>query len=224
MLQETPASLIHSAIDSFEIEPDLHILRRIEEAIQKAQNQRNLIIETHENKINQLTREYETLLAEIEALTSASGVSFEMARKFGSQSMSTTSIEEDNIFKVFQKKSIELDGLKVLLAKTLNDLESQINLMNIIILKLTESLDQLETKKERVINDNFLNNPDSKIMKINLYKSLGILIENFDQVNENGDGKDRILIYNRETDLTNILNVSDKYSDYFITNHIWDSL
>ena len=74
-----------------------------------------------------------------------------------------------------------------------------------------------------MINDNILKNPDSKAIKINIYKNLGVEIESGEE-GETENKQDKVIIYNKETNLSSILNIDDKYSEYFITNYIWDRL
>lgn len=209
------ASIFESLFEAFQITPELTSASRIEESIAKINQQQDDILDRHTQSILALQKEHQSILNEIKSLTDPKSTSPEILHQLDV----TGSSANEDLFKLFEKKSSQLDDSKVLLAKRLNDLESQINTMKIMITRLNESLDRLNTKSENLLNENLLQNPDSKIMKINLYKSLGLLIES---VNEQEN--DKILIYNKENDLTNILNVNDKYSDYFITNHIWDKL
>lgn len=215
-MSESYSSILNSVVDSFEINPDLAMLTKIEESIQKSAMQRSAQLEQEELQVKLLQKEHDSLVKEVNSLTDASS-SEDILNQL---EIKVIQLPSDNLFDLFDKKTIELDNSKVILAKRINELDSQINLKKINILKLHEQLHKVTQQIENVLSDNLLQNSDSKIMKINLYKSLGVLIEN--GPNEADD--DKILIYNKENDLTNILNVNDKYSDYFITNHIWDRL
>ena len=237
MLEEAPATLLRQAKDSFEIEPDVQILRRIEEATLRIQVQKNAVLEGLHTKISQLEKERQVLLDQISTLTTPNKASLEILNSIGDKEIDVSNETEGNIFLLFQIKSEEMDTLKVHYAKEMNSLESQINSMNIVILKLNEQLDSLVVESEHIVSDNILNNPDSKIMKINLYKSLGVLIEpvNGERSGKNGPSSvskrsdldtsyDKILIYNQEKSVTSILDATGKYSDYFVTNHIWENI
>lgn len=217
MLDEKPEDLIQSSIDSFEIEPDILTLNRIEDTINKISQERSHKISFLQEGIKKLENELKSLQEELELLGLSNGLK-ETLNSLGDSKLSNEE-EHENIFNIMNKKSIEIDNLKLSLAKKLNDLESHLNSLNITKNNLTNKQEELISENEKLIDKNLLNNFDSKIMKINLFKNLGISIENAN-LNEN----DKIVIYNKLSDLTSILTVDDKYSDYFITNYIWERL
>lgn len=224
MFHETPDKLLLSSIESFEIEPDLLTLRRIEEVINKTNQIRTNIIEKYEEKIKAMKGQHQNLLTEIELLTRVSGINYENLKALGNGDEEYSGdLSTKNIFNVMNDKSVELDNLKLSLAKNLNDLESQINSMNIMKKDMTEKYELAKLKNDNLINDNILKNPDSKAIKINIYKNLGVEIEN-NEDNETGNAQDKVVIYNKETNLSSILNIDDKYSEYFVTNYIWDRI
>lgn len=224
MFHEKPDKLLLSSIESFEIEPDLLTLRRIEEVIDKTNQYRSNIIEKYESKLNDMKNEYNNLVAEIKLLTRVSGINYDNLKVLGNgNEESMKDANNRNIFSMMSEKSIELDNLKLSLAKNLNDLESQLNSMNITKKDLMEKYELLKLENDNLINDNILKNPDSRAIKINIYKNLGIEIEE-GTGSDNENKQDRIIIYNKETDLSSILNIDEKYSEYFITNYIWDRM
>jgi kinetochore protein Spc24 len=224
MFHEKPDKLLLSSIESFEIEPDLLTLRRIEEVINKTNQYRSNIIENYETKLNTMKSEFQSLMSEINLLTKVSGINYENLKLLGNgNEESMGDLSNKNIFNVMNEKSIELDNLKLSLAKNLNDLESQINSMNITKKDLMEKYELVKMKNDNLINDNILKNPDSKAIKINIYKNLGVEIESGEE-GETENKQDKVIIYNKETNLSSILNIDDKYSEYFITNYIWDRL
>lgn len=216
MLHEKPDDLIQSSIDSFEIEPDLLTLQRIEENISKTNRIRESVVEKYKQQNGELANQITFLNNEINLMSKLSGINYETLNKLGESNKSYDEI--DNIFKLINIKSGELDNLKLSLAKNLNDLESQINSLNIERLKLEEEVTSLNLKLDNLMNSNLLNNPNSNVMRINLYKSLGISLD----IQEGQP--DKVLMYNKENGLTNFLKVTDQYSDYFITNYIWDRI
>ena len=215
MFDESPGKLVQESIEGFEIEGDLYSINRIERSIAETKLLRTGAIETHENRIKQLEHQHETLLNEVRLLTKVSGINRDTLNLLGTEKLPDNS--EDNIFAAMNRKSYELDKLKLTFAKTLNDLESQLNSMRIQKSSLDHSHTKLLQEMDDIVSENVMNNPDSRVMKLNIYKSLGVSIE------QSGAG-DKIFLYNKETDVSSVLDVSDKYSDYFITNHIWDRL
>lgn len=263
MLHEKPEELIKSSIESFEIEPDIETINRIEETINKTNQERSIKIENFNDRIKKLQQDYKVLQDELTSLNKSDrlnetlntlGKSNDNLKSFyddndndydndefftNNNNNNNINSNDENIFKIMNSKSIELDNLKIHIAKKLNDFENQLNSLNLNKINLIKEKSNLINENENLINNNLLNNFDSKIMKINLYKNLGIFIENGNEndevetpnnINNNTnninktDKNDKIIIYNKFSDLTNFLNVDDKYSDYFITNYIWDKL
>lgn len=215
MFDESPGKLVQESIDGFEIDGDVYSVDRIERAIADTKLLRSAAIEAHETRINQLEHAQETLVSEVGLLTQVSGINRDTLNQLGGESVAESA--SDNIFAAMNRKSYELDKMKLTFAKTLNDLESQLNAMRIQKSSLDHTYSKLTQQMEDIVSENVANNPDSRVMKINIYRSLGVTIE------PSGAG-DKVFIYNRETDVSSVLDVSDKYSDYFITNHVWDRL
>ena len=85
-------------------------------------------------------------------------------------------------------------------------------------ISMSRRRDELASEREQALAANIASNLNSSSMKISLYKSLGVHVEDFD-----GES-DKIIIFDRGTDLTSVLPVDEKYLDYFISNYIWDRL
>lgn len=225
MNQGTPEDIIQQSIDSIEIEPELLTLERIEDTIDSIKRLRRTKIDGLVNTNSKLEQEVASLTNEVNLLHKIGDYNYEIIRDLSNiKQYSISEIDKDeNIFKVLSKKSIELDNLKVAIAKNLNDLGTAINSLKLSKSNLETELESLKTKLAQQFDnlelpDDGLMNQDSNILKINLYRNLGVRIENF------GEGSDRIVIYNKETDLSSVLKVEEKYSDYFISNYIWDRL
>ncbi|KAL7663599.1 Kinetochore protein Spc24 [[Candida] zeylanoides] len=220
---ESYTVLFDTVVESFEIQPDLAILANIDEHVAGTRQQRLDLVERHRAQIASLQRQHAQLVRQVATLTDPHHTAPEILSQLGAPRPAG-----DSLFTLFDRTSAELDGRKVELAKNLNDLESQINALHMARARLESTLADLDARSQRLLDEDLVQNPDSKIMKINLYKSLGVLVEPA-AADAAADAAataapDRVLIYNRENDLTNILDVSDKYSDYFVTNHIWDRL
>lgn len=219
-----PDKLALLSIENFEIEPDLLILKRIEEVIARTKEYRNSSLETHEKTITQLGNELRNLKSEMELLTKVSGINYENLKKLGKGDQeSDKDIGDKHIFAVMKEKATEMDHLKLTLAKNLNDLESQLNSLNIAKKNMLDKCNALSEEQENLTKEAMTKNPDSRAIRINIYRSLGIDLELAEYI-DGADDRDRIVIYNKDTNLVNILNVEDKYSEYFITNYIWERL
>lgn len=209
MLDEAPDSLLYSAIDNFETQPDVASLQRISENLKKTAELRRLRSEAAQKEVDRLEADLAQLSREIAAL-----------KQPGTDVYATLGVSDkndDNLFRLVDSKSAELDKQKVALAKQLTELESAINQMTMATVQMSRQRDELARKREQALAANVAANMNSSSMKISLYKSLGVHIEAF------GDS-DRILLFDRATELTSVLPVDEKYLDYFISNYIWDRL
>lgn len=222
MLHEKPDQLIQSAIDGFEIKPDILTLNRIDETIEKTSQNRSSKIDELVSRNAHLKSQLQSLSNELAALSKPSGLNYEILNSLGEKDDGDH--DNSDIFTLMNRKLTELDHIKVSLAKGLNDLESQVNALHISQNNLVKVKQNLATKYENLISHSILNNRDSKVMKINLYKNLGVIVEEGKPATEGVSAEDKIIVHNRVTDITSILSVDDKYSDYFISNHIWDQL
>lgn len=215
MLDEAPDTLIYSAIENFETQPDISSLARISDTLQKTQDLRDARIETLLKQANELTAQLDEINAEIKTLTAPTSAILETLGRMGHP---TEVKEDDSVFKVMNTKSVELDNLKVSLAKRLTDLESSINQLNMAKVKLARHSEEVTHRKEQALATNIATNFNSNSMRISLYKSLGVHIE------ELADGNDKVVVFGRTKNLTSVLQVDEKYLDYFISNYIWEKL
>ena len=111
-----PDKLALLSIENFEIEPDLLILKRIEEVIARTKEYRNSSLETHEKTITQLGNELRNLKSEMELLTKVSGINYENLKKLGKGDQeSDKDIGDKHIFAVMKEKATEMDNLKLTL-------------------------------------------------------------------------------------------------------------
>lgn len=215
MLDEPPQDLIYAAIENFETQPDIATLSRISDTLKKTKELRDVKIDRLETSVKELEAQLESIQNEIKSLSEPSLSILESLALLGTAALLK---EDDNVFRAMNAKSVELDNLKMSLAKRLTDLESAINQMNMVKANLTRHSDELEHQKEQALTTNIANNYNSNSMRISLYKSLGVHIEELE------DGNDRIMVFGREKKLTSVLQVDEKYLDYFICNYIWDKL
>lgn len=107
---------------------------------------------------------------------------------------------------------MEISSLKISYNKNLKKLDE----LEIELSKLTDkfninNLNSIDTK-----------NPDSKyiqdntnLLKLKLYQSLGIKFNNETR---------EVLILNKSKNNVSLLKIDDSYSEYFISNFIWDNI
>lgn len=214
MLDESPDSLIHAAIDNFETQPDVASLHRISETLKKTSELRNNRTEKLQAEVSALEAELDALTNELRLLNQPSQTLNETLGQMGSQKPTS----DENVFKIMNSKSVELDNLKVSLAKQLTDVESSLNQMNMAKITMARRREELASQKDQALASNVADNFNSSSMKISLYKSLGVHVEDFDTAN------DQIIMFDKATNLTSVLRVDEKYSDYFISNYIWERL
>ncbi|ANZ76489.1 BA75_04038T0 [Komagataella pastoris] len=115
-------------------------------------------------------------------------------------------------------KSIEeLEHEKFKLAKSITDLEMNMNHLQNSISSLTQNLNELEEQEKAVISNDLQENYDSTVLRLKLFKSMGLIIDT-------SKDKDQIIIYNKDKGVSDILSVEENYSDFFVSNYVWDNL
>lgn len=216
-INKSPEQIISDANANIEIEPDVLTLDRIEETMRDIRNVR-------ENQISELQasnlenqRIVATLQREIAQLGTVKEQNAVLVEALGGY---TLVAQNDNIFKLLSRKSVELDALQVSIAKTLNDLESSINSLKLNKSNLTQEHMLQRERVRKLLTDpqgpDGLLDQDANVLKINLYRNLGVRIES-------EEGKDdQILV--QDNDKTSVLKVEKKYSEYFVSNYVWDRL
>lgn len=215
MLGEDPGELVSSTIESFETDPDLASLARINDTMAQTEAIRTAKLDALTKEITELEAKLAERKKEVESLNMQSDSFLETLNTLGNTKVG----RDEGVFKAMNSKSSELDSLKVSLAKQLSDLESTINQMHMSKISLSKQRDELAEQKEHALANTVVENRNSSTMKISLYRSLGLHIEP-GKDSEN----DRVLVFNKETNLTSVLELDEKYSDYFISNYIWDRL
>lgn len=215
MLDVPPDTLIDSTIENFLTQPDIDSLARIAENLKKTNELRETKIENLRNQITSLQSEVDALRGEIKAMSQPNSAVLEQLSEFGVAALPK---EDESIFKVINAKSTELDNLKVSLAKRLTDLESVINQMDMVKVNLARHSEEVSRQKEQALASNIATNFNSNSMRISLYKSLGVHIEELE------DGNDKVVVFGPTKNLTSVLQVDEKYLDYFISNYIWEKI
>ncbi|ODV98150.1 hypothetical protein PACTADRAFT_635 [Pachysolen tannophilus NRRL Y-2460] len=205
---DNPLDLIRSTIQNFEIEPDLTTLDRINENLLLLKNKKLDNIDEQKNLLKNLSLEYDDLNIEIEMLKNS---------------------ENKNQIK---QEIFKLNNLNFKIAKNLNNFEINLNLLRLNLENLKKRKIELDNKELKILEDDSIENFNSILLKLKLFKKMGIIMH-FDKkiidIDENSQDleisnleNDKVIIYNKEEDATNVLNIDDKYSTYFISNYIWE--
>lgn len=194
MWTQDPIPLVKAAAENFEIEPDLATLDRIKTSLESLKNKRLDTIDDEKETLRLLTKKYD-----------------EMKQQLQQQESSETRYD-------MKKQLATLEANKFELAKTLTDLEIGLNELNSNSQNLAVKLNELTRQQDEIIDNDFHENYDSIVLKLKLYRKMGLILELDD------DGTDKIITYNKEDDSTNILKVGQEYSGYFVSNYIWERL
>lgn len=212
---EKPNEILLSTIEVYETKPDLDSLRRISEVTQQTKVLRDSKIAKLQKHVDLLTKQLRDASDDLKTLSGPNPAILGTLSGMGEPIKANM---ETSVFKVMNAKSVELDSSKVSLAKKLTDLESSINHLNMQKVSLARTTEEVAQQKEQALATNISANYNSNSMKISLYKSLGVHIE------EQADGNDKVVVFGRAKNNTSVLQVDEKYLDYFISNYIWERL
>lgn len=210
---------------TFEInsQDELQLLEEINNSIKN-------LDQIRKSKINELSTRTTTLTNQINIITKE----INELNRINDENYSKLSIPEtspirksSNIFHIILIKKQELDNLKVEIIKESQLLHTSISNLTLEERNLINKLNELIEKINRIDEDNskIVFEQDPSMLKINLYKNLGIKLETGNSHNsDDGDNDDMMIITNQDDNTSNILKVEPKLSDFFISNYIWDKL
>lgn len=208
MLQEDPAVLVQSSIESFEIQPDILTLDRIHKNIETIQQNRNKSIENLQAINSELTNQINLLTIDLDNLLKVSNY----------PELEDTSDKDISLY--ITNKLDDLKNLRVSISKNLSDLNVLISSNNRTKLKLIETINTLNASFNDLLNENLTKYNNSNVMKIHFFKHFGVRIE----MNETETGNDKIIVVNEKTSNTFFFKVEDHYNDCFISDKIWEYL
>lgn len=223
---DNPASLLRSTIQNFEIEPDIQILNQIHKKGSQLYDSRIAKIERQQELLNEAVAKYENRLKELHTMELSSD------RK-----------------EVLQQIN-DLNNLKFKLARNYLELETEISELKSALDKKTKEF--LDLKNMSALDYEVMDNPDSTVLKLKLYKNLGLLIDIQNQkyhASNDSPKKDlgaeddsfisklnedyaqnkvyKLVINNQRSNVLTTLTIDESnnhLSEYFISNYIWDNL
>ena len=251
----TSVDKLNKLIEEVNNQDELQLIEEINLYIKTLYELRQVKIDQLSNIIHQLNQQIITSNKEINQLNKINDYNYELINvnnfNFVSQqlfqftnfdrSSSSSSESTNNIFQMINKRLNELDNLKVVIVKELTDLETNLNNLKYKQNNLHESMEDINDKLDKLLNDMDklgIMEQDPSILRINLFRNLGIKLENMPP-NANGGGggdsnsnsncnnnntEEDCVIITDDNNNVNILNIEPKLSDYFISNYIWDKL
>lgn len=197
LLDEDPATLIHHTIGNFNIQPDKQAVTRINDSLSALQQSRDLQIREAESALRKLARNLSAINAQYEE-----AVAVHDSTKHAGE-------------------IVELDTKKFRIAKAASELEIESERLESELEMLKERLADLEaqglegdetTRREREAED-------STILRLKIYRSLGIDIE----PDEAGNFKRAIIRNSRKGDV-HVVNIDPKFSRFFYAKYFWSTM
>ncbi|EEH42122.1 uncharacterized protein PADG_06942 [Paracoccidioides brasiliensis Pb18] len=197
LLEEDPATLIQHTIGNFNIQPDKLALTRINDSLSSLQQARDLRTREAEISLRKLARNLNTLNAQ----HAENVASHDPARHAAS--------------------IVELDTKKFRIAKAASELEIESERLEGELEMLKARLAELDeqglegdelARRERELDD-------STILRLKIYRSLGIDVE----ADESGNYNKAIIRNSRKGDV-HVVNIDPKFSRFFYANYFWQTM
>ncbi|KAF7167312.1 hypothetical protein CNMCM5623_000639 [Aspergillus felis] len=197
LLDEDPATLIHHTIGNFNIQPDKQAVTRINDSLSTLQQSRELRMRDAESALRKLSRNLHALTAQHEEAESAHDSAKHAAQM------------------------VELDTKKFRIAKAATELEIESERLEGELEMLKERLAELEaqglegdetTRREREADD-------ATILRLKIYRSLGIDIE----ADDAGNFGKAVIRNSRKGDV-HVVNMDPKFSRFFYANYFWSTM
>ncbi|BAE59770.1 Spc24 subunit of Ndc80-domain-containing protein [Aspergillus flavus] len=197
LLDENPGTLIHHTIGNFNIQPDKQAVTRINDSLSTLQQSRELRMREAESSLRKLSRHLHSLNAQHEEAVAAHDSSKHAA------------------------DMVELDTKKFRIAKAATELEIESERLESELEMLKERLADLEaqglegdeaTRRERELDD-------ATILRLKIYRSLGVDIEADDAGNFN-----KAVIRNSRKGDVHVVNIDPKFSRFFYSNYFWSTM
>ncbi|EED13186.1 conserved hypothetical protein [Talaromyces stipitatus ATCC 10500] len=197
LLDEDPATLIQHTIGNFNINPDKLAVTRINESLTALQQSRDLRMREAETALRKLSRNLKSLEANYDETVAA----HDPARH--------------------AQEILELDAQKFRIAKAASDLEIESERLEGDLEMLKERLAELEAqglegdetvRREREADD-------ATILRLKVYRSLGIDVEADDAGNYN-----KAIIRNSRKGDVHVVKIDPKFSRFFYANYFWQTM
>ncbi|KIW90163.1 uncharacterized protein Z519_08806 [Cladophialophora bantiana CBS 173.52] len=197
LLDEDPSTLIRATISNFNIAPDKAALSRVNDSLSTLQQSRELRIRDAENALRKLSRQLATLSSQHREVLS------------GHDSGRHAS------------EIVQLDTKKFRIAKQASELEAESERLESELDRLKLRLSYLEEQgvegDENVRAAREIDDPT--ILRLWLYRSLGIALEQDEAGNYN-----KATIANTKKGDVHVVNIDPKFSKWFYADYFWQTM
>jgi chromosome segregation ATPase len=208
---ESLASSIQETISVFNIHHDIQLIDSINNKINQLDSLENQNIESFNTRIENLQRQLENIISSIKSLKSSS------------QNKSTRSELKKLQNEIFDSArnltslNMEINSLKLSYnenMKKLDDLENDLIKLNNKFISNINSND-LDSNPNPNSNDLKTLQENSNLIKFKLFQSTGLKF--------NPQSREVLILNKKQNNLT-LLKIDDSYSEYFISNFLWDNM
>lgn len=189
----TYSDIFKNSTQAFDPKHDIEVLSRISETYSTLQRRRKDSLDSQINLLRELSRRLESLKSSVSE----------------QQQDLTLSASQDN-------NLLNLEKQKFNLAKQINLLESSNNINSTKLAQLNQELEAILDLD--VLQTSTADIQDSTVLKLNVYKSLGITFDG-----DSPDSHKKVLIHSHQSNNIHTLLLTD-YKPYFVSNYIWDKL
>ncbi|KAG6019420.1 kinetochore-associated Ndc80 complex subunit spc24 [Claviceps citrina] len=212
LFTEDPAAVIHHTINHFNTQPDKLAVARISESLSTLQQARELRMREAESSLKKLARQLNTLTSQHADLTATAANT-----SSASASASSSSSPSDHASRI-----ATLDTRKFRIAKAASDAEMEAERLAQQAADLTARLQELDlqgvegdevSRRRDAVDDEIL-------LRLKVYRSLGIEIERDDKEGE----WTRAVVRNDRKGDVHVVNMDKKFSRYFYANYFWQTL
>ncbi|ESX02035.1 hypothetical protein KL905_002306 [Ogataea polymorpha] len=181
----------------FDIQKDLSAIDTINNNLKKLESLRQEELDRHQDKLDELQRELEHFESSIEEL------------------------KNNQKSKEVKEELLKVEDLIFTIAKHLTSLNMELNALklkyNQDLVKLENLQNQLAELEQHSIETDANKNVSerSKALKLKLYESLGLKLD---------FNSKQVLVLNKKSQKTNVLNLDQGYDEMFISEYIWDNI
>jgi kinetochore protein Spc24 len=187
--------LLKSTVDNFEIDEDVQTFDRIDESKKRLREKRERKLDESRDVLKSLSRR------------------LELAKQSAEESKNSAAQKEA------AEETMRLEREKFSLAKSINDLESDYASNYATLEKLKDEQEYLNNQDVEETVSPYVE--DSTILKLKLYRSLGIWFEGED---ENIESTNKALVQSTQTSNVHMIHLDQKYSNHFVANYLWERL
>lgn len=205
---DTLASAVSETLSVFDLQQDVALLGQIATKFEQLDSHASQQTAGFNAKLADLKHQLDQIRSSCRSLKQSSS--------FKSTKASMVQLENE-IFetaKALTTLNMEINTVKLTYNQDLKRLDELENELNALRLSFSSSLQNIPNSALDKLNPNAISDR-TRIIKMKLYDSLGLKID----VDQN-----ELVILNKSQNKLVNLKIDDNYSDYFISNYIWDNM